>query len=645
MQTLSPEVVVFQGTPAGIAAAIAAARMGARVVLVHSGARLGGMLTNGICASDLATLTAVGGLFREFTQRVRHFYVSTYAPQSPQVELCAGGFNYEPGVAQKVLDDMVAAEPLVVLRRQRLLKVQKSRDRVTGIVVEDEETGKETELLAGAFVDASYEGDLAARAGAPYRVGREGRATTSEPYAGVIYMHPITKRVYPASTGEGDRRVQAYNYRLCMTTQPDLRVPPVRPVTYDRRDYLPILDDLSRGIIDRFAGLGTQPGVVSYLRLPNGKADVNNNPYCSVSTDLPEENAVWPEGDAAARAAFARRLKDYTLGLLWFCQNDPDLPESFRAEAREWGLARDEYADSDNFPRQVYVREARRILGEYVFTAHDCVPAPGQERPPLHADSVTAAHYTIDSHATRKREPDQPVAEGFLSLRPLTAVYQVPFRVMVPQQVDGLLVPVACSATHLGFCSLRVEPCWMALGQAAGIAAHMMEREGASPRDFPVERLQRRLIRQGAVLTWFEDLDATAAVFPGVQFFGTRGFFPTYRARAEEPVTRAQAAIWLAQVAPAQADVAGAPPYGDVGPDHPAAAAVAALRARGVFAGDEPPNEFRPGEWLTWMELDRWLHQALGARLESLSVKPTARPYVLRGEFCQALFEVGGGAG
>lgn len=645
MQVVTTDVVIFQATPAGIAAAIAAARQGARVVLVERSDHLGGMMVNGVSVADVQTRGIVGGIAREFFQRVRQHYALTYGANSPQVALCSDGFQYEPSVAQQIFEAMVLQEPITVLRRQRLVRVIRNRERVASIVVEEAGSGRASELQAAAFVDASYEGDLAAQAGAPFRVGREARWETREPYAGVIYMHPVTKRVYPGSTGEGDDRIQAYCYRLCLTNRPDLRVPPPRPASYDRREYVALLDDLQRGALTRFAGQGPQPGVISYVRLPNGKVDANNNPAASVSLDLPEENAIWPNGSEADRAAFARRLRDYTLGLLWFCQNDPELPEAFRAEAQEWGLPRDEYPDAGNFPRQVYVREARRILGEYLFSAHDCICPPESDRPPSHADSIAAAHFMIDCHATRKREPDRPTHEGFLMLRLLTEPFQIPYRVMVPQRVEGLLVPVACSATHLGFCALRMEAGWMAMGQAAGTAAAMMAREGHSARSLPIDRLQRRLLRAGATIAWVEDIDPSAPWWAGVQFGAVRGFFPGTRARPDAAVTRAQAAIWFDRVAPEPADAPGAPPFRDLAPDDPAAGAVARLRGRGAFDGEEPPDEFRSAELLTFGELDRWLHCVLGARLASVSLTPGARPYVLRGELCQALFEASGGAG
>jgi hypothetical protein len=188
---------------------------------------------------------------------------------------------------------------------------------------------------------------------------------------------------------------------------------------------------------------------------------------------------------------------------LWTAQHDPALPADFRERCRRWGLANDEYQDNGYFPRQVYVREGRRIEGEHLFTAHDAIPTSGENRPPMLKDSITASHYALDSHAVRKREPGMPALDGFFSHR--AKPYTVPYGVMLPKKVEGLLTPVPASATHIGFSTMRMEPCWMALGQAAGTAAVLSIKANVTPRKLNVRSLQQELLKNGAVLVYFKN--------------------------------------------------------------------------------------------------------------------------------------------
>lgn len=514
MNVESYDIVVLGGTPGGIMAAIAAAREGRRSVVLERTSHCGGLPANGLGATDIATRGATEGLFTEFTNRVRNHYVAKYGPTSKQVEDCSNGYHFEPHVAELVLLEMVAAEGdrvVVKLRRQfdvDARNVTRDRTSIKEIRVTHLDGTSSTERYAGrVFIDATYEGDLAAAAGVPYLLGREGREETGEEMAGRIYRSWPHETPGEGSTGLGDNAIQAYNYRLCLTNDPKNRLQIERPLNYNRADFASLVDDVihdrvagHKGGERAFDGLGR---VVNFVRLPNEKTDANNQHMAFLSTDLPEENWPWPTSDWAWRDAFAKRLRDYTLGLLWFAQNDDALPADFRQRCREWGLAVDEYGDNGHFPRQVYVREGRRIEGEYRFSAHDCVPATPGGRPPIHADSITASHYAIDSHAVRKREPGRAHLDGFLSYP--TKPYTVPYRAIVPKRIDNLLTPVPVSATHIGFGTLRMEPCWMALGQAAGVAASVAIETNRANRAIDVAELQRRLIAQGAVLVYFKD--------------------------------------------------------------------------------------------------------------------------------------------
>lgn len=552
------DVVVVQATPGGIMSAIAAARGGCSVLLLDRTTHLGGLPANGLGATDIATRGATGGLFKEFVDRVKAHYAKAYGPHSQQVKDCSDGFHFEASVAEKVFEQMLAEQPKITALKRRQFDAKPASvtvdgGRLTDIRVTNLDTKSLEWYSAAVFVDATYEGDLAAAAGAPFRTRREGQKEYSEPLAGKVYKEWRTTptELGEGSTGEGDDTIQAYNYRICLTTDPKLKVTIEKPAHYDREEFASIVEDVK---LDRWANKGGKRGgemavegigrVVNMVKLPNGKTDANNQHAAFVSTDLPEENYPWPTADWAWRDQFAQRQREYTLGLLYFVQNDPALPEDFRQRCQEWGLAKDEYTDNGNFPRQVYVREGRRIEGEHLFTALDALPTKKDGRPPIFGDSITASHYALDSHAHHKREPGRVHLDGFLS-HP-SAPYTVPFGVMVPKKVEGLLTPVPVSGTHIGFSTLRMEPCWMAMGQAAGVAAAQSVKSGTPVRKLDLAKIQAELVKQGAVLIYFRDLKADHPNYAAIQYWGLRGLLPEWVAKADEKVTAEQAKAWAA---------------------------------------------------------------------------------------------------
>ncbi len=523
------DIIVIGGTPGGIMTAISASRMGRSVLLLERTDNIGGLPANGLGATDIHTRGATTGLFLEFVNRVQGYYVQTYGEDSQQVKDCSSGYHFEPSVASKVFSEMIGECPGIKVLTMRQFDSDPSRlkmsdGKIEEITVLDRNSGRLENYRGKIFVDATYEGDLGAAAGVPFRIGREGMEEFHEPIAGKVYKY-WGGPVGPGTTYEGDSTIQAYNYRLCLTKDKSNQVPFRKPDNYDREEYVSLIDDVLYGyhtgvktmeitqdqreankriilgggrtqIPDDRWGIGK---ITNMVNLPNGKTDANNQHMAFISTDLPEENQPWPTASWEWRDRFAKRLREYTEGLLWFAANDEQLPESFREEVRQWGFAADEYPDNDNFPRQVYVREGRRFEGMYFFTANDAVPS---ERGPIHSDAITASHYALDSHAHHKREPGRIHLDGFLSYR--TSVYNVPYGVIVPQNVSNLLLPVPVSGSHIGFSTLRMEPCWMALGQAAGTAASIAIEKKTSVQDVPILRLQDELLRQGATLVYME---------------------------------------------------------------------------------------------------------------------------------------------
>lgn len=536
------EVVVIGATPAGIAAAIAAARLGHRVALVERTTHIGGMMTGGLSGADRRYRQASGGLFAEFLRRIERFYTDAYGENSPQHRSCRDGYLFEPKVASLVFHQMLAETPnLHLYLRHELVSVIKGNASVAAILLHDRSRGLRWRMDGSVFIDATYEGDLAALAGVPYRIGREGRHEFGEEFAGEVFWDSRTRQI-TFGKPDGDKKVQAYNYRLTLTKRADNRRLIAAPPDYDPNRYAEIAERVKEGI------LWHPMEVVSLRALPRHKFDANNTPGPFPSTDFLGTNYDYPDADWHQREAIAEAHRRYILGLLYFLQTDPRLPDEFRVAAQHWGLAADEFTESDNFPPQLYVREARRIVGAYVFTEHDARPVAEGKRAPVHEDSIAVAEYPIDSHATTPRNPKEPyLHEGFFYLPQITAPSCVPYRIMLPagRRLDNLLVCGAVSATHIGFGTLRLEPVWMALGQAAGVAAHLALVSSPRPisvRSVPIDRLQRLLLRQGQVIAFFTDLPSPESEeFAAVQFFAVRGFFDTYEAQTREQLDKSTA--------------------------------------------------------------------------------------------------------
>lgn len=569
------DLVIVGGNPGGIMAAISAARMGKRSVILERTQYIGGLPANGLGATDIATRSATTGLFREFVNRVKQHYIDVYGTGSEQVKNCSDGYHFEPSVAASVFHKMLEEwkDKITILTMRQFdaeaENISLSDDRIKKIRILNRETGEMEEYSGSVFLDATYEGDLGAAAGIPFRVGREGKDEFGEPGAGRVYKYWGGQEGM-GSTFQADNAVQSYNYRLCLTNDPSNRIAFKKPAHYDREEYASIIEDVwtgrntdaamrnvTKAMMEenrRYIEAGNPsrlPGdkwgiakITNMVHVPNKKTDANNQHGVFLSTDLPEENWPWPTSSWEWRDRFAQRLREYTEGLFWFAQNDPELPPHFRKAVGEWGLAKDEYADNGHFPRQVYVREGRRFEGLYFFTAKDAIPVAIGARPPLHASSVTASHYALDSHAVRKREKGRIHLDGFLSYP--SAVYTVPYGVMVTKEIDNLLLPVPVSGSHIGFSTLRMEPCWMALGQAAGVASALAIDNHVKVRNVDIARLQDCLVTQKVTLIYFEDVDCSSQDFPMVQYMGLRGYLPDWKARLSEPVDSETLKRWKA---------------------------------------------------------------------------------------------------
>jgi hypothetical protein len=408
---------------------------------------------------------------------------------------------------------MLADRGAITLWKSRRLKSVVVRDRgpagrkrIESLAVIDADAMEHT-VFAGVWIDATYEGDLLAAAGVPWRVGREGRDEFGETLA----------------PEHADGQLQAFNFRWTMTREPDNRVSPVAPPGYDRRDFVGVLPILASGRIDRVFAYPSRCIFKAHTPvLPNGKYDINDVSRGEVRLSLPGKNLDWPDGDGAARArVFAEHVRDQ-VGLLYFLQNDTEVPERFREEAREWGWCRDEFTDTGHLPPQLYVREARRMVGQHVFVERDADHAPGDARAVLHPDAIAIGDYGNNCHGTHHEGPrfgGTHTGEFYRAVVP----YQIPYGVLVPREMDNLLVSGAVSSSHVGFCALRLEPIWMSLGQAAGYAAQQAHATHQPVQRIDVSRLQRRLHVAGAATIYTSDVLPGHVDFAAVQWWGTHG--------------------------------------------------------------------------------------------------------------------------
>lgn len=444
------------------------------------------MLTGGLGRTDLGRPETVGGIFREYLNRIVAHYERHFGNDSPQVRDCLGGQRFEPQAARAVFSAMIAEAGVEVRTQRSVARDLTGPDSITHVIL----TGPEGEerVSARTFVDASYEGDLLAAAGCDYRVGRESRAEYGEEYAGHLFWDPKTARPTADGTGEGDKRIQAYCFRLTVTDDPENRLPIARPSDYDASRY-----ELLRAYLQ--AAPRQLKDVLLLGKLPNSKWDVNNWGFCWQSMDKIEGNSDYPEATWERRREIAGAHRQYQWGLLYFLQHDSSVPADLREEAGRFGLCRDEFVESGGWPEQLYLREARRLVGRAIFTERDARQETGKP------DAVAVGSYPMDSHGTQWYRIGQttPAPEGFfmVSLKP----YEIPWGCLLPKSPHNVLVPVCLSASHAGYGTLRMEPVMMNLGMACGIAAAMAKEGNTTPCALDPAELQQALAQAGQVVS------------------------------------------------------------------------------------------------------------------------------------------------
>jgi hypothetical protein len=522
------DVVVYGGTSAGVIAAVQARRMGKTVVIAAPDRHLGGLSSGGLGFTDTGNKAVIGGLSREFYHRVWRRYQDPaawrwqkreeYGNKGQGTPAIDGEqrtmWIFEPHVAEGVFEELVKEYGIPVHRGELLDRargVKKDRARIVSIAMLSGRT-----YAGRMFIDATYEGDLMAAAGVDYHVGRESQRTYGETWNGVqtgvlhhrhhfgVLKEKISPYVVPGDRssgvlpristdppgefGDGDKRIQAYCYRYCVTDHPENRAPFPRPDGYDPRQYELLLRIFDAGWRETFQ---------KFDPIPNRKTDSNNHgPF---STDNIGYNYDYPEASYERRREILAEHERYQKGWLYFIANDPRVPKDVQDAMRRWGLPKDEFTDNGGWPHQIYVREARRMIGSFVMTEHELM------RRRATPDPVGMGSYTIDSHNVQRYiTPDGGVQnEGDIGV-PLPGPYGIAYGSLVPKrgQADNLLVPVCVSSSHIAFGSIRMEPVFMVLGQSAATAAALAIEGGVAVQDVPYTALRARLQKDGQVVEY-----------------------------------------------------------------------------------------------------------------------------------------------
>ena len=562
------DLAVFGGTPSGIATAVTAGRKGLKVALISSNDQLGGILTNGLGAMDRLYTGFRSPLFNEITENIIDFYINKYGENSEQVKVCKDTrLTFEPHVAEIVFNNIVESNKRIKIFKSFIPNhLHIENNQINSLEIKSIVNKEKLKLIAKTYVDASYEGDLVALSGVPYRVGRESNKEFNEPHAGRIFSthgfgafpleasegglnldtFPVTSQlIFSGSTGEGDKAIQAFTYRVCLTSNPDLMISIKKPQDYKRENYLGVIgsEKDSRKKRHHLKSQLVVNDINNYKirgpRIPNNKISWNDG-------NLPEINHPYPEGDMDTRLLISKLHREHALGLLFFLQNDEEVPKNIRESSKKWGLAKDEFIDNENFPKEMYVREARRIVGKYIFTEQDASLSSNFERTPIHKDSIAIADWPMDSHECTMNRQSGSLYDGKVLLSEKTRPSQIPYRCLVPKGIDNLLVTICLSATHIAFGTIRVEPTLIQLGEVAGFASVISKEQDTNVAKLETDYLQTQLVENGFEISFFNDVDIDNlnSQSISIHFLGSKGFFTDYNARINDPLSKSVAENW-----------------------------------------------------------------------------------------------------
>ena len=525
--SLQADLIIYGGTSAGITAAVQAKRMGKSAILIEPGNHLGGLTSGGLGATDIGNKGVIGGLSREFYQRVAQHYQKdeswTYetreeffenkSKRTTEKEIHGPNgamWTFEPKVASAIFEQFLSEEKIPVVKMASLQKVTKEGRKLVSLTTNTGQT-----YLGKAFIDASYEGDLMAQAKVSYHVGRESNATHQETLNGIRAKTPKNQffdSVDPYNTpgdpssglipliqegnggmpGDGDHRVQAYNFRLCFTNVPENRLLLDPPANYDPNRY-----ELAARQVERILEAGDEPHMKQFCNpvwMPNGKTDINNSQ--GISTDFIGANYDYPDGSIETRKKIWQAHEDYIRGFWYFMSHSPRLPDSLKEQFLSFGPCRDEFLTTKGWSTQLYIREARRMVSDYVMTEHNC---RGKQ---VAKDSIGMAAYGMDSHNCQRVVKDGTAQnEGdvqFHGFKP----YPISYRSIIPkaEECENLSVPVCVSSSHIAFGSIRMEPTFMVLGQSAAAAACLAIDQNTALQELNYRDLRNLLLASEQVL-------------------------------------------------------------------------------------------------------------------------------------------------
>lgn len=542
-QTRSYDIVIYGGTSAGVAAAIESSRIGKSVVLIEPSEHLGGLTTGGLGATDIGNKQAIGGISREFYQNIKKHYddPANWTLQSREEYFSLNErrtsdgedamWTFEPSAAKKVYQDMMAKEDIDLIIGKRLDRSKGVATRGNRIIKITMETGETFE--GKVFMDATYEGDLLATAGVTYTIGREDNKEYGETLNGVqankynvtlgnrvsrnAIHHNFINRVDPyvvkgdpssgllpfiieggpGVDGSADKGIQAYCFRMTLSNHPDNRIPFQKPEDYNELEYELLFRnyEAAEGPLEEMYHYGDP--LVPWINtpMPNRKTDTNNQK--GFSTDFIGQNHNYPEASYQEREKIKERHLKYQQGLMWSLAYHPRIPQQVRDVVSQWGMSKDEFTENGGWTPQLYIREARRMLSDYVISQRDCEGLQAAD------DPVGLAAYQMDSHMVQRYVDHNGYVQNEGNVEaPVPAPYPISYRSIIPKkgEVENLAVPVCVSSTHIAFGSIRMEPVFMVLGQSAALAASLAIDKNVALQDLPYEELKKLLLERDQVL-------------------------------------------------------------------------------------------------------------------------------------------------
>lgn len=499
-ESYKADLVIYGATPGGLSAAVQASRLGLSVILAEFSREFGGMTASGLGATDLGAREAVGGIAKEFYESIGEYY---------DTEILE---SFEPKVAKSIFQSWIDKYDIKIVYEQHLEVVEKENGKITKITMEDG-----TNYNGKVFLDSTYEGDLLARADISYHVGREPNSTYKEIYNGIYfgaqhhkfetwidpyviegdessgYVQGITETSEEkiGFNGQGDKSIQAYNFRVCLTNDLENKIPYPKPPNYDPDRYILLLRYIKAGFWD---------AMNLHSMMPNNKSDLNN--YGGFSSDNIGKNYEWPDGSYKTREEIFQDHVTYNIGMLYFLANDSRVPEIVRDEVSSWGLPKDEFKKTANWPHQLYIREGRRMISDYVMTDKNCLGNT------TITDSIALASYQMDSHHCRRVVLDgRVVNEGDIQV-PISP-YPISYRSIRPKEEEctNLLVSVCLSSSHIAYGSIRMEPVFMILGQSAAVAASIAIKNNQNVQSIDYKELKDELIKVGQVTEWDPNIE------------------------------------------------------------------------------------------------------------------------------------------